>query len=76
MVVWIWVMRRWRRGEGLMLPSGVGTRGWVGAGHGRCKVVVVGGGMCARQLWLSAGCALDILSLVAFVFGQSLVGCA
>jgi hypothetical protein len=26
--------------------------------------------------WLSAGCSRDILSLVAFVFGQSLVGCA
>jgi hypothetical protein len=32
--------------EGLALPDGVCTRGWVGAGHGRCcKVVVVGGGM-------------------------------
>jgi hypothetical protein len=39
--------------EGLILPGGVDTRGWVSAGHGRCKVVVVVGGMCARQL---SGC--------------------
>jgi hypothetical protein len=41
--------------------------------------MVVGGGvdMCgATTLGLSVGCARDILSLVAFVSGQSLVGCA
>jgi hypothetical protein len=33
---------------GLALPGGVGTRGWVRVGRGRCcKVVVVVGGMCA-----------------------------
>jgi hypothetical protein len=43
---------------GLALPGGVGTRGWVGVGHGRCcKVVVGGGGMCARQL---SGCRLVV----------------
>jgi hypothetical protein len=32
----------------LALPDGVGTRGWVDAGLARCcRVVVVGGGMCA-----------------------------
>jgi hypothetical protein len=44
--------------EGLALPGGVGTRGWVGVGRGRCcKVVVGGGGMCARQL---SGCRLAV----------------
>jgi hypothetical protein len=42
--------------EGLVLPGGVGTHGWVGAGHGRCKVVVVG--MCVQQL---SGCRLAVL---------------
>jgi hypothetical protein len=32
--------------------------------------------VCATTLRLSASCARDILSLVAFVSGQSLVGCA
>jgi hypothetical protein len=37
--------------EELALPDGAGTRGWVGAGRARCcKVVVDGGGMCARRL--------------------------
>jgi hypothetical protein len=31
--------------------------------------------VCVTTLWLSAGCARDILSLGAFVSGQSLVGC-
>jgi hypothetical protein len=57
--------------KGLALPGGVGTRGWVGVGRGCFWWWYV----CATTLWLSAGCALDILSLVAFVFGQSLVGC-
>jgi hypothetical protein len=35
---------------GFVLPGGVGTRCWVGAGCGCYKVVVDGGGMCARQL--------------------------
>jgi hypothetical protein len=30
----------------------------------------------ATTLGLSAGCAWDILSLVAFISGQSLIGCA
>jgi hypothetical protein len=41
----------------LALPDGAGMRGWVGAGRARCcKVVVGGGGMCARRLsgfWLA-----------------------
>jgi hypothetical protein len=45
--------------EGLALPDGAGTRGWVGAGRGRCcKDVVDGGGMCARRLF---GCRLVVL---------------
>jgi hypothetical protein len=43
---------------GFVLPGGVGTRCWVGAGRGRYKVVVDGGGMCAQQL---AGCRLAVL---------------
>jgi hypothetical protein len=31
---------------GFVLPGGVGTRCWVGAGRGRYKVVI-DGGMCA-----------------------------
>jgi hypothetical protein len=35
----------------LALPDGAGMRGWVDAGRARCcKVVVGGGGMCARRL--------------------------
>ena len=59
--------------EGLALPSGVGTRGWVVVGSGCCCWWWY---VCATTLWLSAGCALDILSLVSFVSGQSLVGYA
>jgi hypothetical protein len=45
--------------EQLVLPDGVDMRGWVGAGCGRCCVVVGGGGdMCARQL---SGCRLVVL---------------
>jgi hypothetical protein len=45
--------------EDLVLPDGAGTRGWVGAGPARCcKVVVGGGGMCARRL---SGCRLAVL---------------
>jgi hypothetical protein len=44
---------------GLALPDGVGTRGWVGVGHGRCcRVVGGGGGMCVRRL---SGCWLAVL---------------
>ena len=63
----------------LVPPGGADMRDWVDAGRGRGCMAVGGGGvdMCARQLFgLSAGCARDILSLVAFVSGQSLVGCA
>ena len=36
-------------GEQLVLPDGADMRGWVGAGRGRCCMVVGGGGdMCAR----------------------------
>jgi hypothetical protein len=39
-----------------VLPDGVDMRGWVGAGLGRCCMVVGGGDdMCARQL---SGCRL------------------
>jgi hypothetical protein len=58
----------------LALPDGAGTRGWVDAGRARC--CCWWWYVCATTLWLSSGCALDILSLVAFVSGQSLVGCA
>jgi hypothetical protein len=45
--------------EELALPDGAGTRGWVDAGRARyCKVVVGGGGMCARRL---SGCRLAVL---------------
>jgi hypothetical protein len=45
--------------EQLVLPDGADMRGWVGAGHGRCCMVVGGGGdMCARQLF---GCRLVVL---------------
>jgi hypothetical protein len=45
--------------EELALPDGAGMRGWVGAGRARCcKVVVGGGGMCARRL---SGCRLAVL---------------
>jgi hypothetical protein len=37
--------------EERVLPDGADMRGWVGAGCGRCCMVVDGGGdMCARQL--------------------------
>ena len=43
----------------LALPDGAGTRGWVYAGRAHCcRVVVVGGGMCARRLF---GCRLAVL---------------
>jgi hypothetical protein len=42
-----------------VLPDGVDMRGWVGAGRGRCCMVVGGGDdMCARQL---SGCRLVVL---------------
>jgi hypothetical protein len=45
--------------EQLVLPDGADMRGWVGAGRGRCCMVVGGGGdMCARQL---SGCRLVVL---------------
>jgi hypothetical protein len=45
--------------EELALPNGAGMRGWVDAGRARCcKVVVGGGGMCARRL---SGCRLAVL---------------
>jgi hypothetical protein len=41
------------------LPDGVDMRDWVGAGRGRCCMVVGGGDdMCARQL---SGCRLVVL---------------
>jgi hypothetical protein len=44
--------------EGLVLPDGADMRGWVGAGYGRCCMVVDGGGdMCVRQL---SGCQLVV----------------
>jgi hypothetical protein len=47
------------RVEQLVLPDGADMRGWVDAGHGRCCMVVVGGGgMCARRL---AGCRMAVL---------------
>jgi hypothetical protein len=45
--------------EQLVLPDGADMRGWVGARHGRCCMVVGGGcDMCARQL---SGCRLVVL---------------
>jgi hypothetical protein len=71
MVLWIWVVEP-------ALLDGAGTRGWVDAGLAHCCRVVCWWWwyVCTTTLWLSAGYALDILSLVAFVSGQSLVGCA
>jgi hypothetical protein len=41
-----------------VLPDSVDMRGWVGAGWGRCCMVVGGGGdLCARQL---SGCRLVV----------------
>jgi hypothetical protein len=43
----------------LALPDDAGTRGWVYAGRAHCcRVVVIGGGMCARRL---SGCRLVVL---------------
>jgi hypothetical protein len=47
--------------EQLVLPDGADMRGWVGAGRGRCCMVVGGGGdKCARQL---SGCRLVVLEI-------------
>jgi hypothetical protein len=76
MVVWIWVIRR-RRWKNLhFLTVLVRVVGWVldVLVIVRLLLVVV---VCVRDDSLVVGwLSLDILSLVAFVSGQSLVGCA
>jgi hypothetical protein len=76
MVVWIWVMRR-RRWKNLhFLTVLVHVVGWMldVLVIVRLLLVVV---VCVRDDSLVVGwLSLDILSLVAFVSGQSLVGCA
>jgi hypothetical protein len=44
--------------ERLEPPDGADMRGWVDVRRGRCCMVVVGGGMCARRL---SGCQLAVL---------------